>query len=76
MERSTKKIFKRSGHTNNQLYEVELADSDIEYKEPIIVAFIILQYAKLRLLQLYTTFFTQFFHAVKLEEVEMDTDLH
>ena len=59
---------------NYSLYEVELAKSQIEHKEPIIVGFFILQYAKLRMLELYYNFFTRFCDVNKLEELEMDTD--
>ena len=41
------KLFKRLDHMNNSLYEVELAKAQIEHKEPIIVGFFNLQYAKL-----------------------------
>ena len=41
------KLFKKLDHVNNSLYEVELAKGQIERKEPIIVGFSILQYAKL-----------------------------
>ena len=47
------KIFKRLDHINDQLYEVELAKAEIEHREPIIVGFFILQYAKLIMLELY-----------------------
>ena len=46
------KLFKRLGHINDQLYDVELAMSGIQYQEPICVGFSILQYAKLRTLEL------------------------
>ena len=52
-------LFKRIDHVNNSLYEVELAKAQIEHKEPIIVGFFILQYAKLRRLKLYYNFFNQ-----------------
>ena len=32
-------MFKRLGHSKDQIYEVELAKSEIEQKEPIIVGF-------------------------------------
>ena len=38
------------------MYEVELVKSEIELREPIIVGFFILQYAKLRKLELYYNF--------------------
>ena len=51
------KLFKRLDHINDQLFEVELAKAEIEHREPIIFGFFILQYAKLRLLELYYNFF-------------------
>ena len=36
------KMFKRLDHINDQLYEVELAKSEIEHREPMIVGFFIL----------------------------------
>ena len=68
------KLFKRLDHLNNSLYEVELAKAEIEHKQPIIVGFFILQYAKLRMVQLYYNFFTRFCDVNKLEGLEMDTD--
>ena len=68
------KLFKKLDHVNNSLYEVELAKAQIEHKEPIIVGFFILQYAKLRLLELCYNFFTRFCDVNKFEELEMDTD--
>ena len=50
-------LFKRLDHINDHLYEVELAKTEIEHMEPIIVGFFILQYVKLRLLELYYNFF-------------------
>ena len=47
------KFFRRLDHINDQLYEVELAKAETEHGEPIIVGFFILQYAKLRMLELY-----------------------
>ena len=56
------------------LYEVELLKSTIEHREPIIVGFFILQYAKLRMLELYYKFFPKFCDVKKFEELEMDRD--
>ena len=67
-------LFKKLDHVNNSLYEIELAKAHIENKEPIIVGFFILQYAKLRMLELYYNFFTRFCDVNKFEELEMDTD--
>ena len=71
---SNSKLFKRLDHMNNSLYEVERAKAKIEYKEPIIVGFFILQYAKLQRLELYYNFFTRFCDVNKFEELEMDAD--
>ena len=68
------KLFKKLDHVNNSLYEVELAKAQIEHKEPIIVGFVILHYAKLRMLELYYNFFIRFCDVNKFEELEMDTD--
>ena len=68
------KVFKKLDHVNNSLYEVELAKAHIEHKEPIIVGFFILQYAKLRMWELLYNFFTRFSDVNKFEELEMDTD--
>ena len=54
------KFFKRLDHINDQLYGVELAKAEIEHIDPIIVGFFILQYAKLRMLELYCNFFARF----------------
>ena len=50
------KMLKKLDHMNNSLYDVELAKAQIDHKEPIIVAFFILQNAKVRLLELYYNF--------------------
>ena len=65
---------KKLDHVNNSLYEVELAKAQIEHKEPIIVGFFVLQDAKLRMLELYSTCFTRFCDVNKFEELELDTD--
>ena len=68
------KLFRKLDHLNIPLYEVELVKAQIEHKEPINVRFFILQYAKLRMLELYYNFFTKFCDVNKFEELEMDTD--
>ena len=68
-----KKLFKRLNHINDQLYEVKMAKAEIEHIKLFIVKFIILQYAKLRMLQLYYNFFERFCVVNKFEELEMDT---
>ena len=68
------KNFKRFGYISDQVYEVELATSEIKHKKPIIVGFFILQYAKLRFLGLCYNFFTEFCDTGKREGMEMDID--
>ena len=67
------KTLKRLGHISDQLYEVKLAKSEIEHKEPIIVGFFMLQYAKLRMLELCYKFFSNICDTEKYEGLEMDT---
>ena len=45
-------LFKRLDHVNNSLHEVELANAQFEHKQPIMVGFFMLQYAKFRMLVL------------------------
>ena len=68
------KMFQRHNHMTDQVYEVELVKTEIQHREPIIVGFFILQYAKLRMLELYYNFFKKFCDTDKYEEFEMDTD--
>ena len=67
-------MFKRPNQITDELFEVELVKSEIEHREPIIVGFFILQYAKLRMLELYYNFFKKFCDTDKYEELEIDTD--
>ena len=67
-------FFKRLDHINDQLYEVECLKAEIEHREPIIVGFSIVQYAKHRMLELYCNFIERFCDVSKFEELEMDTD--
>ena len=63
------KMFERLNHITDQLYEVELVKPEIEPKEPIIVGFFILQYAKKRMLELFYSLFKKFCEADKYEEL-------
>ena len=67
-------IFKQLNFITDQLYEVKLVKSEIEHREPIIIGFFILQYAKLRMLELCYNFFKKIGDTEKYEELEMDTD--
>ena len=68
------KFFKKLNHLNDNLYEIDSVKADVEHKEPIIVGFLILQYAKLRMLELYYNFFQKLCDFNSFEEMEMDTD--
>ena len=67
-------MFKRLNHITDNLYEVDIVKSEIEHRGPIIVGFFILQYAKLRMLELYYKFFRKFCDTDKNELPEMVTD--
>ena len=69
-----KRLFRRLNNVATDIYEVEIAKSTVEHCEPITVGFFILQYAKLRTLELYYNFFDKFCDVQKFEELEMDTD--
>ena len=68
------KTFKKLGHLHDQFHQVELAKSEIEHKEPTIVCFFILQYGKLRMLELYYNILPTFCDTDKCEEIETGTD--
>ena len=68
------RMFKQPNHITHQLYEVGLVKSEIEHREPIIVGLFTLQYAKLRMLELYYNFFKTFCETDKYELLEMGTD--
>ena len=67
-------LFKRLNTVEKVLFEVELLKSTIEHSEPIVVGFFILQYAKLRMLDLYYNCFDKFCDVGKFEMLEMDTE--
>ena len=67
-------MFKRLNHATDQLYQVELVKPENYHREPIIIGFFILQYAKQRMSELYYHFFKKFCDADKFEELGMDTD--
>ena len=59
-------FLKRWNTVQKDLYEIELLESTIEHKEPIIVGFFILQYAKLRVLELHYNFSTKLVMLINL----------
>ena len=68
------KLFEQLNFITDQLYEIELVKSEFEHREPIIVGFFILQYAKLRMLEFYYNFYKKFCDNEKYEGIEKDTD--
>ena len=61
------RIFKNLNVLFSSPYGAELVKSEVEHKEPIIVEFFILQYAKMLLLQLLYHFFQLFRDHQKFE---------
>ena len=68
------KMFKRLNDITDQVYEVEQVKPEIEHREPLFVSFLILRYAKQRMLELYYNYFKKARDTDKYEELEMDTD--
>ena len=60
-------FLKRLNTVQYDLYEIDSLKSTIEHKEPIMVGFFILQYAKLRMHELYYNFFDKFCDVNKFE---------
>ena len=63
------KPVQRFNFITDQLYQVELVKSEIEHRETIIVGFFTLQYAQLRMLELYYNFDKNFCDTEKYEEL-------
>ena len=61
------KLFKLLGFINDRLYELEMAKSELEHKEPTKLRIFILQNAKLRILELYYNFFDKNWDVTKFE---------
>ncbi len=68
------KLFKKYNQIADGLYEISSAKPIVQHNEPIVVGFFILQYAKLRMLELYYNFFVRYCEPNLYEEIEMDTD--
>ena len=58
----------------HQLYGVEPVKTQVEHKEFGVVEFVILQYAEVRMLELYCNFFDNFFDIKEFGEFEMNAD--
>ena len=65
--------FKNLNALPSFIYEVEMFDSEVNHKERLIVAFFILQYAKLTILHV-LYFFQLFCDSQKYDVIEMDKD--
>ena len=68
------KFFKSFNEIDKDIFEVDLKNSTVEHKEPLVVGFFILQFAKLTMLELVYNFFYRFCDSDKYEFIEMDTD--
>ena len=68
------RLFKEANTVAGGVYEVTMAKAQITHKEPIVLGFFILQYAKLRMLELVYNFFVKFCDPDMYEFIEMDTD--
>ena len=66
--------MKRLKIAAKDMYEFELVKSTIEHREPIRAGFFIVQYVKLRMLELYYNFFDKFCDVNNFEEHKMNTD--
>ena len=66
--------FKNLKVLPSSIYEVEVVKSEVNHKEPIIVGFFILQYAKLTMLQLFYKFFQPLCDFQKYEQIEIITN--
>ena len=68
------KLFEHLGYIDVHLNEIQLVKSENEHKKPIIVDFLILQFAKPRMLELRHKLFDKDWDVAIFEELEMDTD--
>ena len=68
------KMIKKLHTVSNSEREVELVKAYIENKEAVIAGFSFRQFAKVRILEVYYVFFTNFYDVNKFEELEMDKD--
>ena len=66
-------LIRKLDFVDNALYEVEVAKAENESKKLIVVG-LILQHAKLPILDLYNTFFNKFCDENKFEELDLNTD--
>ena len=67
------KLFNSFSEIVDGVYEVTSAKPTIKHEEPIALGFFILQYAKLRMLELYYNFFVEYCDVNLYMEMEMDT---
>jgi hypothetical protein len=73
-QRINKASFYSCNEISSNLFEIVSTKNTIRHKEPIVLGFFILQYAKLRMLELYYNFLDRFCDVSLFEELEMDTD--
>ena len=68
------KLLQRLDFINDQLHELEFVKAEVDHRELTLVGFFILNYADLRILEIYYNFFERFCDVNKFEVLEMDTD--
>ena len=68
------RFFKYLNELKDQIFQVEMSKTRIQHKEPIIVWFFILLYAKVTMWQLKNIFLSSFCDTNKYEMIEMDTE--
>ena len=61
---------------NHHLCEVIFTKAHVKNKEPVVVGYLYLQYAKLRMLELYCNLLDKLSDINNCEEMEMDTSSH
>ena len=66
--------FKKLTEIGNDIFEIEKERKSVKLDMPIQLGYFILQYAKLRMLQLYYDFFDVYLNRTDFEYLEMDTD--
>jgi hypothetical protein len=68
------KLYRDLNEICSDVYEVTSVKGKVDHKEPIVLGLFILQYAKMRMLELVYNFFVKFCDRDLYQFIEMDTD--
>ena len=68
------KLFTNLNEISSDVYEATMMKSSVTHSEPIVLGFFILQYSKLRMLELVYNFFARICDRDLYQFIEMDTD--